>query len=392
MGSYGGGNGILLEASSTGFTVSKDLSVPSTPDMVSKYCGEHTWPMPYWVCSINDATNPSARNELEDRCLAQIQKQLWIAKSIGKRIKALMLELILGGSGGELSDRFLEKLGDALKHYQVAVIVDECLTGGRVGPGMAMTNNTPPSFQECVQFITFSKFPTCGLLIQRVPNRPTTDQARGTSTDIEAGSACQLFKQVEEQLRLGTHEACRANVVAKMKLKAEEVWGRGGLVFGTLARPHVVKGTKCRYLPRLDKSKIEVGRTERTDWTRTTICKTLQITCERWLSYLDEMNQELYPMLVPIYACYCATNSSFLTPQMVLDYLGEEKAFLLACKLRLRVTQGKTALARTCMKQPKTFVRESLDIVVKNYPSAMTKARKGGKRQYRYLILSKSFK
>jgi 4-aminobutyrate aminotransferase-like enzyme len=81
----------------------------------------------------------------------------------GRPMRALVMELILASNGGELSNRFLKNIGTLARHHEFSIIVDEILTGARVGPKLLRTLTTPTEFQTAVGFVTLGKWPGLGI-------------------------------------------------------------------------------------------------------------------------------------------------------------------------------------------------------------------------------------
>ena len=104
--------------------------------------------------------------QYEKDCLEALNQKLLLATLWGTPFRAILLELILCGTGGELSNNFLRSFGALCEHYNVPIIVDEVMTGGRVGPNMTLASSTPIEFNNQVKFITMGKYNGCGMLLR----------------------------------------------------------------------------------------------------------------------------------------------------------------------------------------------------------------------------------
>lgn len=134
QGSYVGGNERLQELSTSAYEVTSSLAFPLYSVNASPRCIRQSAVLPYWISKAAEYSL-SDREEHEDKCLRHLHYVLLDAKARGKPFRAILVEYVLSGNGGELSTRFLVKLGRLLNAFDIIVIADEVLTGGRVGPG-----------------------------------------------------------------------------------------------------------------------------------------------------------------------------------------------------------------------------------------------------------------
>lgn len=285
QGSYLGGNPYLQKMSTTMYSPAAELSVPKYPENATEKCILQTVVLPHFVDSR--AFSSKARNNYEDRCLRQLHKILVMAKLAGKPKRAILLELMLGGNGGKLSHRYLAKLGVLLKKFEVIVVVDEVLTGGRVGPAMTMTENTPPEFFECVEYITMGKFMHCALILKKQPKRPTRqDPLRGTSTSQSMAEPAALWNKVAEMIEAGVIPERRQQVLKKMKLRdgSEQVWGHGLFIVTSKRRPQMTRGLKNRCLPMMElTSNIKTLNCLKSKWNRSSLAQALYDGGVEWM-------------------------------------------------------------------------------------------------------------
>ena len=387
MGSYAGGCGGMLLFSSSKVETDHTVSLPAKPLDVAVICRRQTVPLPYWVeCNANSTNEQTA---MEDACLSQLRKRLFTAKLAGKPFTAFLLEIILGGCGAMLSDRFLSLFGPLMLDFEVQVIVDECMTAGRVGPQLTMTTRTPTSFENSVGYITMAKFPNCGLIVEKTPNKPTQNTGlRGTSTEIDAGEAFYCIRQADERLKRGVYKNRHRAVVLALSLKdKEQVWGQGGLIFVSRTRTAVVKGLKNRCLPMLESRKINVGSRSNSIWTRSAVNAVMIDRFKLWMSNMETCSEMQWPFLGPVIQCLSNPELRYLTPAIVEESIGEKKAGQIATLLRTKRQMEHAALGGSCNKKAKTFIREVLDCATVNVPALLVKKRIGRKRQLVYEII-----
>ena len=295
-GSYAAGNGGSLQYLSTStFTNDQILSIIKSPydKSMDEKCRAQTVALPYHV--PHKGLSERQLRSYEDKCLRQLERVLLVGRLSGKVYKALLLELILSGSGGELSDDFLSKLGHLLTRYNVTVIADEILTGGRVGPSMVISVGLPDAFRACVKYITVGKFLGAGMVVEQSSSQPSEQNGyRGTSTTISLSAVHSKWRTVQERLDQGYIEKRRSKVLQVFGLNScpDSHWGRGCLIFNCYARHEVQQGLKCRLLPRLDNVGIQKLSTKPKELNRSSICGLLMDTINDWISDRDALFKE----------------------------------------------------------------------------------------------------
>lgn len=263
-GSYSGGWGELELMSTSSFSVNRCLSLPKSPEGITNTrCLIQTVPLPYFITC--EQFGDDIAKQIENSCLQILHKRLLFGLLIGEPVKAVILELILGGCGGELSNRFLKQFGSLCSHHGVSIIVDEIMTGGRVGPTMTITQATPLEFLKAVKYITIGKIINCGVVLEQCPKNPRGDEGtgrgRGSSTRMDPGEAYHRWVKVMKRLNEGVVPVRRREVLQLLKVSRipESHWGVGCLVFTNRARPSVTRGLKNRLLPMLEHSKLRKG-------------------------------------------------------------------------------------------------------------------------------------
>ena len=166
VGSYVGGSGSILGMSTSGYAPKKAFCIPADPDdpELSDKAKLHAVAFPYWV-TCHQFTEEE-RKKLENECLNALHKRILISRMVGEPFTTILFEHMLCGSGGELSHNFLERLASLLLKYGITIVVDEVMTGGRVGPKMTMTSSAPAAFREAVGFVTMGKVFDCGIVLK----------------------------------------------------------------------------------------------------------------------------------------------------------------------------------------------------------------------------------
>ena len=290
MGSYVAGAGASQQ-----WSTSKNIRVLAlvcSPDECEEEKAQtNTIPFPYHVAGIGFDDDLLLR--MEDACVTALQMKLTTALIAGKPFKALLFEYILSGNGGTLSDRFLLKLVPLLSRHKITVIADEIMTGGRVGPTLAMTSSRPKEFQALVSYITMGKSMRCGMVLDKVS---LLRSDRGTSTEISFETVYGPLKAIIERAKSGVIEAKRHKVLKSMGLlnQPNRTWPDGGglMIFGDLARHKVMKGLKNRYLPKLElspKTRILYPKGTQTVWNKITVNQHLMEKCQVWIDHVYTM-------------------------------------------------------------------------------------------------------
>lgn len=291
-GSYVAGDLSVLQSwSSSRFEVRSKLAVISLPkEMQTKFARERTVALPYRIpCSSCEAHH--AAEDYEDRCLYALHVRFLFARLCAHPFTALLLEIILGGNGGRLSDRVLSKLAQILEHHGMNCVVDECLTGGRCGPKMLLTQDLPLDFQKKVTHVTISKWPGIGLVLESDIYRKSKNidddaiSKRGQSTEVVCVEATKLWKMVESLLPIIPSR--RQDVLDAMKLPEKDSWGQGLLMFGSKHRLDSEKGLKNRYLPLLSRTKVDAIKFAKQQDNKENACDCITTRVIAWLEHYE---------------------------------------------------------------------------------------------------------
>ena len=386
-GSYGGGEGMMFCFSSTQHSASKQLSVPSTPDdLENKNTKQQTVALPY---NIPCAEYPDDKiYQYETECLKALNQKFFVAQLAGSPFRAILLELILCGTGGELRNSFLASMGMLCQQYNVRIIVDEVMTGGRVGPSMTLTSAAPREFVSQVEFITMGKFMGCGLVLSKASNRPTDRESiRGTSTRASPDLAYHKWQRVVGQLAMGVADQRREQVLKVMKAHdTNGSWGRGCLIFTSKSRPGSTKGLKNRHLPMLENTKIYKGATKSSEWTRSSVCELLIKAANTWITEMDACDKERLPFVSCLCKYVLETDVEDITARAVLEFVGMTKADELAAKEREKRQKDAAARGRKCLMKAPAFIKEALGMINVNAEELIKRIRVGNKRKLVYRV------
>ena len=373
VGSYVGGDQYLQDISTTAYDVTCSISTPKFVEIASDRCFAQAVPMPYYVPG---GIRKDALLKLEEDCLRCFHRMLIFRRMSGQKpFRALVLELLLGGNGTVLSDRFLEKLGTLCYHNSIAIIVDEILTGGRNGNKMVMTLSTPAAFQAAVKYITMGKFIGCAMVLKKIPKKPTAmeERLRGTSTTLECGKAFALWQMVVAAVSRGDIKKRRQEVVKCFKMSDDQHWGEGCLIFSVFKRPKTMTALKCRMLPMFDLGlKIVKQSAHKSKYTRLFVTEEVTSIMREWIvaknvrfeSQLQTcFASPLVDMLFQnghrrLEGAQSEERGYFkLRAEEVVDYIGRKKSEQLAKGCReQKIRDGAT----TCKMKPLQFVRQAL--------------------------------
>jgi hypothetical protein len=292
-GSYIAGDNGPLEGWSTSMFVLSSGSTDISPPPEGSRNGaqsQQTIALPYHIpckgCESNIAI-------LEARCMGELHRRCLMAKMKNEPIRALFMELILAGNGGRLSNEALLSLGELAQLHNFHIIVDEIMTGGRVGPGMLCSMNAPVKFMDNISHITMGKWTTMGLCIRRAgfeAQEPSIDQSRGSGTVHNAQLVLMQWKVVQD--RLPFIEGRRNAVLASLKLTRDHAWGGGILIFGEKFRLDSKQGLKNRYLPLCESIPIDKIRFATPEYyKKCDCCKRLTTRVNAWLVHSENVGR-----------------------------------------------------------------------------------------------------
>lgn len=365
VGSYVGGDSCLQKYStSTGGTGNK-LALPSLYSDSSLAAQTQNVPFPYFIECQKIPT--SVRDDLEDRCLQHLNRVLLHAMFIGRPYKAILFEYILGGCGGELSTRYLEKLGPLLQRFGVTAVVDEILTGARVGPRMCMTTTMPDAFKAVISHITLGKWLNMALVLEPIPNKVKTGdiRLRGFSTEWSYGPPGAMFKAVAQKIKEGGIAKRREQVDKKFGLRNEGIWpSRGLIIFLEISRSPVMYGLHNRILPRLDNVKLVKLNSKKSQWNRSSVCSRLVDVAKDWIdNQVRALQESKFAMLDALIGYILTTGSIEFRPDDVLAHLGSNEAEDLARTARQKLFEEEGTKTQ---KKPEALLNHAISIAIKN--------------------------
>jgi hypothetical protein len=216
-----------------------------------------TVPLPYYIPTAAgiDSSGYSIE-EYEDSCLRELHLTCLLLRSDGKPVKALLLELMLGGNGAYLSDSVLERLGDLAHIHDFCFIVDEVMTGGRVDGSLLLTQQTPPRFRNKATYVTMGKWMGMGLVLIKTTEKEretSSEEVRSMTTNLATTNANECFEIVRREHKQIVNR--RKEVLDRLDFKGnkvDETWGRGLLIFVPAINSASIRGgLKQRYLPHI---------------------------------------------------------------------------------------------------------------------------------------------
>lgn len=427
MGSYCGGEWSgLHKYSSSVYSHSMDISLVAAPSSIElPETREQTIALPYTVKEGRLLPDDRVQSALEDACLRALNKKLVVAWAKGKPYKALLLEILLSGCGGRLRDIFLIKLASLATHFRLRVIVDECLTGGRVGPrDIVLTKTTPPEFQKCVAYITMGKFLNCGLiLIRNDINRweeAENMSPRGYSTNIDSAEALYKLRQVHSLLQDNASTERRKFILKKLKIPEDEAWGEGLIIFIPKSYRQGTQNLKNRLLPMmtLKKKGMDSIKLSPSVWDSSKISQHLHEICTYWLQHMESQNNALdmlLPSVVEFVMCevkktvdadltsiiqnpsHKATEEIRITADAIIRWMGGEEALQDTQNKLQEETMKKGKNLRMCRKTIKMFVEDAMKELCgnkceeNNFVRFMSRKRRGSDRRLAYSVYINEF-
>ena len=371
------------------------------PEAVSDRCKKATIPLPYHI--PNENLDILRLKHLETRCLKFLERKLLLSKIHGEQYKALLMEYILTGNGGELSRKFLCDLGKLLKRFDVIIIADEIMTGGRVGPGLTMTLTQPQELKERVKFITLGKVYDCGITLQSIDyeiGTEHTENLRGMSTELELGVAYANLCRIESFLLANSIEVRQKQLLKSLKLNIwnkEKIWGQGLLLFSSKARVKVREGLKHRYLTQLEVTrKIRLGSLKDSDYTSSWMNTNLSASIEQWLEMFEKNPVEVYQepcskysqflLAVADYSLAKTEFTGYFGVEEILDFVGKRRASDIEANFKKRKIEEQGPLRGRCCKNVSNLFHEALRDAIDQSSGYVNRVRKCKKRRLFYTL------
>jgi hypothetical protein len=235
----------------------------------------------------------SLLDHCENQVLLNLHTTCLVRKVKGEPVRALLLELILCGNGAVLSDRALAIIGLLAKQHNFHIIVDEIMTGGRIASSeqskMLHLLSKPKEFQEVVAYVTFGKWLDNGVVVVKNSLKselmPVLDTYRGVPTHHNLGTTVSNWETVAAT-DLQVFRDRRSKVLKTLKLRDDEAWGEGLLIFGPVERNDSKPALQSRFLPTLDDTKIDTFTRHRNkEWTRKKINNVVVHGVMKWVHH-----------------------------------------------------------------------------------------------------------
>lgn len=268
-----GDNGPLRKFSTSGMNVANGerpaiyRGVLPGDDLVAEECLSQVVPLPYCIpAQISDIELLS----LESRSLQHLQARFALNALASKPTRALLLELILASNGAELSIRFMKRLSEVCKSWDVTIVIDEVLTSVRCDGNMLLALSW--GLSGCFSHAVIGKWPGIGAVFRIVSwNQDHVAESRGETTCAATWGAfqhVQIFNDNKEKLpglvanrRKSLCDSLATKASAKLNRERSgqvHTWGRGALVFsnvhalvGAWSSNQDFKLMAGRYLPRI---------------------------------------------------------------------------------------------------------------------------------------------
>ena len=293
-GSYvSGSNGGLQNWSTSDFEAVHGHTVIIRPtDVRLKFTQMHTVGLPFHIPGTMDA---EALEAYEDRCLNELHVRCLAARINGAPFKALLMELLLAGNGGTLSDRALTRIGMLAEHHNFCVVLDEIMTAGRTGT-MLMLLQKPEPFKKAVRYVTMGKWMGSGLVLvsgeeakdllynmNEVSSRTISN--RWLSNSLDCKEIIAAWREVQN--KLSNAQKRRAAALKKLRVTESRCWGAGTIIFAPLRRNDLCLGLKCRFLPLLDDAPFigQVKRTVKEEWSKDKVNDRIVKGVNSWVEY-----------------------------------------------------------------------------------------------------------
>ena len=253
--------------------------------------------LPYHV--KNEEFGSDEIEKLENECLCEVHRQFLIKKAMGNDEITVILEIMLGGNGGNLSDGFLRRFGKLAEKHNVKIIVDEVLTGGRNGT-MLFCQTLPEEFVSQVCYVTMGKWTGCGMVLFNINHEvgrkimeKNDEEYRGVSTALDVTDPHKRWISVRKQIK--NSERRRMQVLEKLCTNEDDAWGKGVVIFAPIVRKDNKAGLSQRFLPMLNlgtEYKIKLPRKNENDNHVSKIeCNEVMVeTVRKWIESSKTIN------------------------------------------------------------------------------------------------------
>ena len=236
-------------------------------DEITQACLSQVVPLPY---SIPDEINDNDLLQMEQESLEHLATRLALNAISDRPSRALLIELILASNGATLSARFLHRLCDVCKIWDVNLVIDEVLTSIRCNGEimLACSRGLSGMFTHAV----IGKWPGIGVVLRTTDwKQPPLPDSRGETTIAATWGAFNVvrilnaeWEAIKDQVETNRAKTCAAlqdtvkAACERDRGAAARFWGEGCLIFSNV---HAQTGpwscnqdfqlTAGRYLPRV---------------------------------------------------------------------------------------------------------------------------------------------
>jgi hypothetical protein len=376
-GSYvSGTEGGLQGWSTSHFQIKNGPSMIVHPDaVVDRFAKTHTVGLPYHIPGV---VSRQVLEEYEDRCLNELHFRCLLARMHDVPFKTLLMELVLAGCGGTLSDRALERIGNLAELHKFTITLDEIMTAGRTGT-MLLVQQKPATFRKAVSHVTMGKWVGAGVVLASKKEAELALDGldedpnyynRTLSNRVDCTRFVSSWKSTRNALK---NAAGRRNLVLKkLKLDESQTWGAGVLLFTPIDRGGLCRGMKNRFLPLLTDTVVDATDCSkiRSEWLKPKMNKAIVSGVNAWVDYKPEKdlnadyeNHDIYNAMClfveRILACKYEHGQVFRPGQLVAKLPGYK--YGVVCKvLRKCCSHGMLSKKRKLHKRKQCYFLESL--------------------------------
>ena len=309
-GSYiAGDDGPLQCWSTTTLDLQEGVSYITQPALINnQFTQRQTIALPYCIPGMLDL---KCQKEFEYKCMNALHIRCLLAKMKDRPFTCIILELMLAGNGASLSDRALEMLGRLAKLHGIIFIIDEIMTAGRTGK-MLMLEGKPAVFTKRVTHVTLGKWFRAGLVLTTPTAKLDIAISTGTlaidHTSRRGASTstvdCKLVLRIwaEALLQIQNCFIRRQMVLKKLKVKEDDTWGTGTLIFAPVRRYGMIHGLKNRLLPMLEiNHPIEsIQCTKSPNWSKQAVNNSTVATVNEWVdatNYIEDCDNDYLKLI-----------------------------------------------------------------------------------------------
>lgn len=333
-GSYVASDGGPIQSWSTSdFSYHAPLTWIMSPKKSSDFAQKTGIALPYHLPCCNCCDGDIDQwNNLENECLDEIHYRCLESRLGGYPLKAMFMELVLAGSGGLLSPRFLRYLGILGKHHGFYVVVDEIMTAGRCNDiSFLLTQTTPIEFQDIVSHITLGKWTGVGIVLKKcniLENQYAQLASRGDLQQIDTTNAVICVKTILAIMKTKKTEQRRSYVLEKIRVDPSTSWGLGLLIFCEKRRSDLAAGLKSRFLPMMEDTpidKIPMYNNDTGGTNKLSCCAKITVGVKEWLTFSKRRSMGLERRICKALVDIDIFRKNCFLPTILKKYLKEEE-------------------------------------------------------------------